>query len=102
MRCCSATLVLLLAVLSAGHVVAESQDYALGTVRVTNGHPVAGVDDGVVFSQAFDSSCGVVATEEQGDVKAVSQPRLRSLNNQMAVIKVGTEQPFLIDGTTRA
>lgn len=36
----------------------------------------------------------LIALKEQGDVRAVSQPRLRSLNNQMAVIKVGTEQPF--------
>ena len=36
----------------------------------------------------------LIALKEQGNVRAVSQPRLRSLNNQMAVIKVGTEQPF--------
>ncbi len=39
-------------------------------------------------------AAALVAIKEQGDVKAISQPRLRSLNNQMAVIKVGTEQPF--------
>ncbi|MEZ5325093.1 MAG: secretin N-terminal domain-containing protein [Verrucomicrobiales bacterium] len=53
-------------------------------------------------------SATINALQEQGNVKAVSQPRLRSLNNQMAVIKVGTEQPFFssnsgfITGTTAA
>jgi MSHA biogenesis protein MshL len=41
-----------------------------------------------------DLSAVIQALREQGRVTAISQPRLRSLNNQMAVIKVGTEQPF--------
>lgn len=36
----------------------------------------------------------VVALQQQGKVEAISQPRLRALNNQTAIIKVGTEQPF--------
>jgi type II secretory pathway component GspD/PulD (secretin) len=36
----------------------------------------------------------IVALQQQGEVHAVSQPRLRALNNQTAIIKVGTEQPF--------
>jgi MSHA type pilus biogenesis protein MshL len=42
----------------------------------------------------FEISAIIRALNEQGRVNAISQPRLRSLNNQMAVIKVGTEQPF--------
>jgi MSHA biogenesis protein MshL len=34
------------------------------------------------------------ALQEQGDVKVISQPRLRVLNNQTALIKVGTDTPF--------
>jgi MSHA biogenesis protein MshL len=34
------------------------------------------------------------ALREQGDVRAVSQPRVVTLNNQMAMIKVGTDLPF--------
>lgn len=36
----------------------------------------------------------VEALKEQGELTAVSQPRLRSLNNQTAIIKVGTDRPF--------
>jgi MSHA type pilus biogenesis protein MshL len=36
----------------------------------------------------------VEALKEQGQLRAISQPRLRSLNNQTALIKVGTDRPF--------
>lgn len=36
----------------------------------------------------------VQALQEQGDVKTVSEPRLRSLHNQTAFIKVGEDRPF--------
>jgi len=34
------------------------------------------------------------ALEEQGAVRVVSQPRIRTLNNQPAVVRVGTERTF--------
>jgi MSHA type pilus biogenesis protein MshL len=34
------------------------------------------------------------ALQEQGEVNVISQPRLRTLNNQTAIMKVGTDQPF--------
>jgi MSHA biogenesis protein MshL len=34
------------------------------------------------------------ALEEQGEVSVISQPRLRTLNNQTAIMKVGTDVPF--------
>lgn len=34
------------------------------------------------------------ALRQQGDVKIVSQPRIRTLNNQSALIKVGTDRTF--------
>ena len=34
------------------------------------------------------------ALKEQGRLEVVSQPRLRTLNNQAAMIKVGTDKPF--------
>lgn len=40
------------------------------------------------------------ALEEQGRVQVISQPRLRTLNNQTALIKVGTEMPFFNQTTT--
>jgi MSHA type pilus biogenesis protein MshL len=36
----------------------------------------------------------VDALKEQGRLEVVSQPRLRTLNNQAALIKVGTDKPF--------
>jgi MSHA biogenesis protein MshL len=40
------------------------------------------------------------ALQEQGDVSVVSQPRIRVVNNQTAMIKVGTETPFFTKQTT--
>ena len=34
------------------------------------------------------------ALQEQGEVSVISQPRLRALNNQTAIMKVGTDRPF--------
>ena len=54
-----------------------------------------------VFSLSFsDTSNGdeitalVSALEEQGDVKIVSQPHIRTINNQTSLIKVGTDRTF--------
>ncbi|RMH07821.1 MAG: hypothetical protein D6704_04240 [Nitrospirae bacterium] len=41
------------------------------------------------------------ALSEQGDVRVVSQPRLLTLNNQPALIKVGTDQSFFISTVTQ-
>jgi MSHA type pilus biogenesis protein MshL len=40
------------------------------------------------------ASAVIHALQQQGDVRTVSQPRLRALNNQTAFIKVGQDQPF--------
>ncbi len=37
--------------------------------------------------------------ETQGDVHVLSSPRIATLNNQQAVIKVGTEEPFITNIT---
>lgn len=41
-----------------------------------------------------DTRVIVRALQEQGEVQVISKPRLRTLNNQTALIKVGTETPF--------
>jgi MSHA type pilus biogenesis protein MshL len=49
------------------------------------------------FSMIFsnqNTSVILTALQEQGDVSVISQPRLRTLNNQTALIKVGTDTPF--------
>ena len=45
---------------------------------------------------------GVIeALQEQGDVRVLSQPRILTLNNQPALIKVGTDQSFFTSTTTQ-
>ena len=47
----------------------------------------------LIFSNR-NTQVAVRALKEQGDVTVISQPRLRVLNNQTALIKVGTDTPF--------
>ncbi len=52
-----------------------------------------------------DITAVIQALEEQGDVDIVSQPHIRTLNNQSALIKVGTDRTFfrkeqITDATT--
>ncbi|RMH52288.1 MAG: hypothetical protein D6682_02190 [Zetaproteobacteria bacterium] len=53
-----------------------------------------------------DVQAVIAALAEQGNVRIVSQPRIRTLNNQPAMVKVGTDQSFFtrkvttIPGTT--
>jgi MSHA biogenesis protein MshL len=42
----------------------------------------------------------IAALSEQGDVKVVSQPKVRTLNNQQAIVRVGTERTFFTTTTT--
>lgn len=42
----------------------------------------------------------ITALSEQGDVKIISQPRIRTLNNQPALVKVGTDRTFITQETT--
>lgn len=43
----------------------------------------------------------IEALREQGDVRMVSQPRIRILNNQTARVKVGTDETFFSRSTNR-
>ncbi|MFK8066738.1 MAG: secretin N-terminal domain-containing protein [Gammaproteobacteria bacterium] len=43
----------------------------------------------------------LTALKQQGDVHVVSQPKIRTLNNQSAMIKVGTDRTFFIRTVTR-
>jgi MSHA type pilus biogenesis protein MshL len=47
----------------------------------------------LVFNN-FNSSAAVQALQTQGKVEVISKPRIRTLNNQTALIKVGSELPF--------
>lgn len=53
------------------------------------------------FSGELESvDLALSALEEQGDVQVVSQPRIRTLNNQQAIVRVGTERTFFTTTTT--
>jgi MSHA biogenesis protein MshL len=49
------------------------------------------------FVKSIDGALN--ALKEQGQVKVVSQPRIRTLNNQSAIVRVGTERTFFITTT---
>lgn len=53
----------------------------------------------MVFTN-FNTQAAITALEQQGDVEVISKPRLRTLNNQTALIKVGEEVPFFSSSTT--
>ncbi len=54
------------------------------------------------ISFADGSFDGVLeALQEQGDLRVVSQPRVVTLNNQPALIKVATDQPFFTQTVTQ-
>jgi len=53
------------------------------------------------FNGTLESvDAALTALEEQGDVKVVSQPKVRTLNNQQAIVRVGTERTFFTTTTT--
>jgi len=49
--------------------------------------------------QNKDNALVLQALKLQGDLSVVSQPRLRTVNNQTAMIKVGTDMPFFSQTT---
>jgi MSHA type pilus biogenesis protein MshL len=60
---------------------------------------------GGTYIRSFDGildniDAALAALEEQGQVKVVSQPRVRTLNNQSAIVRVGTERTYYTTTTT--
>ncbi|MCC6233095.1 MAG: secretin N-terminal domain-containing protein [Verrucomicrobiales bacterium] len=87
----------------------EHAAQAFGGVATTGGStivasPVGGAmvrDSALSFLfENSDTSVILKALQEQGEVNVVSQPRIRVVNNQTAMIKVGTETPFFTSRTT--
>jgi len=55
------------------------------------------------FSMVFqnqNTKVVVEALQEMGEVQVISKPRIRTMNNQTALIKVGTEMPFFSKSVT--
>ncbi len=71
--------------------------------RLTVDSPIGGLTPGApALSLAIskDQTKAVIdALKEQGQLEVVSQPRVRTLNNQAALIKVGTDKPFFRQST---
>ena len=60
----------------------------------TSASVLAGSNPASLVFQNFNTSAAVNALKQQGTVEVISTPRLRTLNNQTALIKVGEEVPF--------
>ncbi|OGS36037.1 MAG: hypothetical protein A2293_05880 [Elusimicrobia bacterium RIFOXYB2_FULL_49_7] len=92
-------------------------DWSAVEMRVTQyGHDIAGNMTSNVITQPggdfkpatlnINLSAGtglnavIEALKEQGEIHAVSQPRVITLNNQPALVKVGTDQPYFSTSVT--
>lgn len=75
----------------------------LGNLNPLNPTPVEGAltsGFGGVFSMVFNGSdfnAFIELMKSQGDVQVLSSPRVSTVNNQKAVIKVGTDEYFITD-----
>jgi type II secretory pathway component GspD/PulD (secretin) len=69
---------------------AQLQDSALAGLN----HIIGGANPLALVFTNFNTSAAINALKQQGNVEVISQPRIRTLNNQTALIKVGTETPF--------
>lgn len=75
----------------------NSWDGALTSENLSNTDRIAGI-----FSLNFsvgDFAGALQLLETQGDVKVLSSPRIATVNNQKAVIKVGTDEFFVTEIT---
>lgn len=80
---------------------------ALALSAVSGAAGIAAPTLGLVYDKVFprsflvkDVSALINALQEEGNVRVVSQPRIRTLNNQPAVVKSGTERTFFATTTT--
>ena len=78
---------------------AQLQDSALGginrigTIGSSDSATPGGNPSTLVF-QNFNTKAAVNALKQQGKVEVISTPKIRTLSNQTALIKVGEEVPF--------
>ena len=78
----------------------------IGNLNPANPNPVSGTDTsafGGVFSASMQFSnfnAFIELLETQGNVQVLSSPRVATVNNQKAVIKVGTDEFFVTDIST--
>ncbi len=79
----------------------QLQDSAVGGLNrdYTKPTTAGGNMFAMVFTN-FNTKAAITALEQQGNVEVISKPRLRTLNNQTALIKVGEEVPFFSSSTS--
>ena len=75
-------------------------DSALGGLTHIVGDTTPGANVAPLVFQNFNTAAAVNALKLQGSVEVISKPRIRTLNNQTALIKVGEEVPFFSTATT--
>lgn len=95
-----------------GNVFQEGRSGTQGSSFDFGSDDPFGVDDGQLTADAFGGvfsmgvgrggfSAFIEALEGQGDVQVLSSPRVSTVNNQKAVIKVGNDEFFVTDVTTQ-
>jgi MSHA type pilus biogenesis protein MshL len=77
----------------------QLQDSALGGLNRNIGDTTPGGNPATLVFKNFNTSAAVNALESQGKVEVISKPRVRTLNNQTALIKVGEDKPFFNTST---
>lgn len=82
---------------------ASRNDSITFTNRVTNPQGMSAAPSTLSLSlNKLDQYTALIdAMKEQGDVRVVSQPRIRIMNNQMAAVKVGTDETFFSRSSNR-
>ncbi len=83
-----------------GGVSSDVVSGVLGATGVVAGSPFAGAAG--IFSLALrlnDFNAFIDLLKQQGDVHVLSSPRISTLNNQKALIKVGSDEYFVADIT---
>ncbi|HEY5912577.1 MAG TPA: secretin N-terminal domain-containing protein [Verrucomicrobiae bacterium] len=61
---------------------------------------VPGLNGSTLVFRNFNTAAAVNALKQQGNVEVISTPRIRTMNNQTALIKVGEEVPFFNTSTS--
>jgi MSHA type pilus biogenesis protein MshL len=75
-------------------------DSAIGGLDHRVGSTIPGGNLSSIVFENFNTKAAVTALRLQGNVEVIATPRIRTLNNQTALIKVGEEKPFFNTTTT--
>jgi MSHA biogenesis protein MshL len=90
-----------LPVANGGSQLLDSSLGGLNPFLPTTGQaPTVGANISTLVFSNFNTAAAVNALSQQGNVEVISKPRIRTLNNQTALIKVGEDVPFFNSTTT--